>query len=176
MDFRTEAEKLLGPKPTELSQEAHDLKLALIESALRRAYQAGQATAAAAPKLTEEDESLIDMLLHYNDAFLTSYCGYWAYGYHRGTVESAGRDAWLVYVDPYDASPPKDEQEIGEAMGAFLAEQKLPENWYCWDRAFAEKVIAAGKGKYGEDFSSDYDAVTLDVAVQLVLFGEVTFG
>lgn len=104
------------------------------------------------------------------DVFRHEYCGYWM----RGMVHDSEL-GWLaadiVEQDVLDANASLEMVEAAWRAGA-----PLPANWYRLDRAFAEKALAEGQKKYGEDFAEDYDGASADIAVQRALLGDVLYG
>jgi len=121
-------------------------------------------------KLTEDQESWINDLALNVDILGSSYCGYWARG-----IDFNRKLGWLVY-DSLNRDRMPSTTEIEEAKRAWRNGLPLPADWIRWDRGLAEKALAAGERKYGEDFSTEYDSSTADVAMQLAIFGKVLYG
>ncbi len=111
------------------------------------------------------------------DVFRPGYCGYWLY--RADFIEGKGYLAYDYRRDDaactsYGFLPAS--QELAVAVEFATRGHALPTGWYLLDRAFAEKALAEGLKKYGEDFAEEYDGESADVAVQRALLGEVVYG
>lgn len=108
-----------------------------------------------------------DMILNYVDIFASAYVGYWAYG-----IRVSG--GWLIY-DFGDEEITKD-GDTDAVVEEFTKSGNLPPRWHYLDVYTVDRIVTEGCKRYGFDFQNNYDAVTLDVAVQLALLGEIVYG
>lgn len=117
--------------------------------------------------LSEAEESFITDLVLNVDLFMSQYCGYWLRGV--GRVKGLG---WLAR----DIVETQSDDDVKQIARLAREGKPLPKGWYLIDRPAAEKALAEGQKKYGEDFAYDYDGPMADVAVQRALLGDVVYG
>lgn len=130
-------------------------------------------------KNPEIPDDWVEFCTKYNDIFMYSYSGYWAYGCHRD------KDGWLACVS--DDEGGMDQGEIDRAILAFKAgkrnfefDKKSMKGFFIINEDFAKRAwIAEANYPYNSDGYSwweDGDAINIDRAIQLALFDEVVFG
>lgn len=117
------------------------------------------------------DESWVEFCVKFNDMFLTSHSGYWAYG-----VALEGKEGgWLVFEQGAEDRRPTDEEE-DTALAAHEAGKPLPEHWFLLDRAMAVKAFGEGFKRRGALWYEDGDASDYDCALQMAMLGEIRYG
>lgn len=146
-------------------------------------------------KVSEEAvEQLIDFMINWPDIFASGYIGYWGYPLRLFDAEGK-KDGWLIVeLDDMDCEPgPFTIEKIrthyrttGERKFSIKAKYKrgggsneVADREFLvtrLDREAAMKVIGAGIKRQGKDFVENYDAETLDVAIQEALLGDVVYG
>jgi hypothetical protein len=115
----------------------------------------------------KRDQSFYDMLLNYSDVFMSGYSGYWAFG-----VKVNG--GWLAF-DFGDEEPPSD-AKAERVRAKFNEDRTIPPRWYLINLETVDRIVTEGCKRYGFDFQEQYDATSLDVAVQLALLGDIVYG
>jgi hypothetical protein len=123
------------------------------------------------------DDDLVDMILNHPDVFMTSYSGYWARGIKCGTGASHPR-GWLVYEQEDGEEPDKETEDRAIRMWDLgnNAPPLMPPRFYVLDKKAVLDVIREGVKRYGPEFQQEYDSISLDWAIQMVLLKECRYG
>ena len=120
--------------------------------------------------LDESDlKCFLEFLTEGPDLFSTDYIGYWA----RGIANIKG--GWLLHTDTEAIEEAEEEEglDLGEVVREFNTTGKLPEEFKFISLDVAKQIAVKHVENEG---SLDYDAGTIDVAIQEVLLGEVVYG
>ncbi len=118
----------------------------------------------------ERDPSLYEFILDNSDIFARDYCGAWAFGADHKA------HSWLVYESEDGEGQEPTKRQIQLARAARNAGAVLPKGFYILDAAAVDRVISAGVKAQGIDFLENYDATSLDEAIQWTLLGEHRYG
>lgn len=140
-------------------------------------------------QLKPTEDSMFEMFVSgYNDIFGHNYIGYWA----QGVLWDEENMQWLCYERPDHFVLPEDfddlviatyDQHIKDGWnGSKTFEQSVEidgkkENVFCFvmDAEFACKAFMAAFRKWGQESIDNWDADTVDYAVQMALFEEVVY-
>lgn len=100
------------------------------------------------------------------DMFHFDYCGHWL-----EAIKYEQSQGWLAFDYQNSQGSRCDEA----AIEAWKQKQKLPNDYYQLDEQNAELVLRKGIELFGINFLDDCDGNSIDVAMQSVLLGEITY-
>jgi len=124
------------------------------------------------------DADFVDYLTQYNDIFMTSRAGYWAFGHalpKRDATVGAAHAGWLVFECLRSSSGMPSEKNIARALDCWKTGETLPKGWHLLDRDAAIRAWCEGVKRWGVEWYEEVDVDREDTVVQLSLLGEVRY-